>query len=147
MWVGGERWPGCPFPPQIPPGSLCPLASSPSEAGTVLVRHRGCWLLHQSQTGFEDGSVGQVSRDPKAGRKAGRGWRLGYRRGLGSRKGFESELRRSCSSFMCVTVRQLVASKPPATCPRGCAAECMTCHTQASHIISKSPSPSICTWA
>lgn len=34
------------------------------EAGTVLVCHRGRWLLHQPPTGFEDGPVGQVSGGP-----------------------------------------------------------------------------------
>lgn len=59
------------------------------EAGTVLVCHRGRWLLHQSPTGFEDGPVGQVSRGP------------GEREGLWCTRGaFEAGGARGCPEEM-----------------------------------------------
>lgn len=60
-----------------------PSPSLPAEAGTVLVCHRGRRLLHQPQTGFEDGPMGQVSRDLETGgrgggvQRGGVGWCVG----------------------------------------------------------------------
>lgn len=84
-----------PEPPSLPPQAhAAPWLSPPLplEAGTVLVRHWGCRLLHQPQTGFKDGPVGQVSRDPRWVGEGEGGW--GMLRaggaccvwGLGSRK-------------------------------------------------------------
>ena len=78
MLVVNKGSPGC-----CPHPTLWLSPSSPTEAGTVLVCHRGCWLLHQPQTGFEDGPLGQVSRDLQAGgggrgvQRGGIGWCVG----------------------------------------------------------------------